>query len=107
MKWLLRLQGSQQAERRSVGGEWQSASLLPNLARPSMLVHVLRHARVPLFRLLTSLLRVQIYIKDVKSSNDTFINQERLSPEGLESDPFELKTDDVVVCDSDQYSFDA
>jgi pSer/pThr/pTyr-binding forkhead associated (FHA) protein len=40
---------------------------------------------------------VQIYIKDVKSSNGTFINGERLSPEGLESDPFELKSDDIVV----------
>jgi hypothetical protein len=39
----------------------------------------------------------QIFIKDVKSSNGTFINSERLSPEGLESDPYELKTDDIVV----------
>ena len=39
----------------------------------------------------------QIYIKDVKSSNGTFINGERLSPEGLESEPYELKTDDIVV----------
>ncbi|KAI0635032.1 hypothetical protein C8Q77DRAFT_1156387 [Trametes polyzona] len=38
----------------------------------------------------------KIYIKDVKSSNGTFINGERLSPEGLESDPYELKSDDVV-----------
>ena len=40
---------------------------------------------------------IKIFIKDVKSSNGTFINGERLSPEGLESDPFELKTDDIVV----------
>jgi pSer/pThr/pTyr-binding forkhead associated (FHA) protein len=40
----------------------------------------------------------KIYIKDVKSSNGTFINGERLSPEGVESDPFELKNDDIVVC---------
>lgn len=33
----------------------------------------------------------------MKSSNGTFINGERLSPEGLESDPYELKSDDVVV----------
>jgi hypothetical protein len=26
------------------------------------------------------------------------INGERLSPEGLESDPYELKSDDIVVC---------
>lgn len=39
----------------------------------------------------------QIYIKDVKSSNGTFINGERLSLEGLESEPSELKSDDIVV----------
>ena len=39
----------------------------------------------------------KIYIRDVKSSNGTFINAERLSAEGVESDPFELKTDDIVV----------
>ncbi|PPQ84096.1 hypothetical protein CVT25_002177 [Psilocybe cyanescens] len=38
----------------------------------------------------------KIYIKDVKSSNGTFINGERLSSEGHESDPFELKSDDIV-----------
>ncbi|KAJ3853338.1 hypothetical protein EV368DRAFT_39120 [Lentinula lateritia] len=38
----------------------------------------------------------KIFIKDVKSSNGTFINGERLSPEGLESDPYELKSDDNV-----------
>ncbi|KDQ10943.1 hypothetical protein BOTBODRAFT_35721 [Botryobasidium botryosum FD-172 SS1] len=38
----------------------------------------------------------KIYIKDVKSSNGTFINGDRLSSEGIESDPFELKSDDVV-----------
>ncbi|KAH7921658.1 hypothetical protein BV22DRAFT_1132085 [Leucogyrophana mollusca] len=38
----------------------------------------------------------KIFIKDVKSSNGTFINGERLSPEGVESDPFELKNDDIV-----------
>ncbi|KAK7018571.1 glycosyltransferase family 69 protein [Favolaschia claudopus] len=38
----------------------------------------------------------KIFIKDVKSSNGTFVNGERLSPEGLESEPFELKTDDNV-----------
>ncbi|KAF8629365.1 hypothetical protein AX17_005661 [Amanita inopinata Kibby_2008] len=39
----------------------------------------------------------KIFIKDVKSSNGTFINGERLSPEGVESEPFELKSDDIVV----------
>ncbi|KAI0051381.1 hypothetical protein FA95DRAFT_1676087 [Auriscalpium vulgare] len=38
----------------------------------------------------------KIFIKDVKSSNGTFINGERLSPEGAESEPFELKSDDIV-----------
>ncbi|EJT99188.1 hypothetical protein DACRYDRAFT_23804 [Dacryopinax primogenitus] len=38
----------------------------------------------------------KILIKDVKSSNGTFINSERLSPEGAESEPFELKSEDIV-----------
>ncbi|KAG8894635.1 hypothetical protein FRB99_001074, partial [Tulasnella sp. 403] len=38
----------------------------------------------------------KIFIRDVKSSNGTFINGERLSPEGVESESFELKTDDTV-----------
>uniref|UniRef100_A0A8H7Y444 FHA domain-containing protein n=1 Tax=Psilocybe cubensis TaxID=181762 RepID=A0A8H7Y444_PSICU len=38
----------------------------------------------------------KIYIKDVKSSNGTFINGERLSSEGHKSEPFELKSDDIV-----------
>ncbi|KAF8916827.1 SMAD/FHA domain-containing protein, partial [Mucidula mucida] len=38
----------------------------------------------------------KIYIKDVKSSNGTFINGERLSQEGMESEPFDLKSDDIV-----------
>ena len=46
---------------------------------------------------LTILLSVQVYIKDVKSSNGTFINGERLSAEGNESDVFELHSEDIVV----------
>ncbi|KAJ2931279.1 hypothetical protein H1R20_g5887, partial [Candolleomyces eurysporus] len=38
----------------------------------------------------------KIFIKDVKSSNGTFINGERLSSEAVESDPYELKSDDIV-----------
>ena len=38
----------------------------------------------------------QVYIKDVKSSNGTFINGERLSPEAVESDVFELHSNDMV-----------
>lgn len=33
----------------------------------------------------------------MKSSNGTFINGERLSAEGVESEPYELKSDDIVV----------
>lgn len=43
-------------------------------------------------------MRIQIYIKDVKSSNGTFINGERLSGEAVESEPWEMKSDDIVVC---------
>ncbi|KAF7361203.1 FHA domain-containing protein [Mycena sanguinolenta] len=38
----------------------------------------------------------KIFIKDVKSSNGTFVNGKRPSPQGLESEPFELKSDDIV-----------
>ncbi|KAK1229689.1 hypothetical protein PQX77_007251 [Marasmius sp. AFHP31] len=38
----------------------------------------------------------KIFIKDSKSSNGTFVNGERLSPEGIESDPYELKSDDIL-----------
>ena len=39
---------------------------------------------------------LQVYIKDVKSSNGTFINGERLSPEAVESDVFELHNNDMI-----------
>ena len=42
------------------------------------------------------ILSSQIFIRDIKSSNGTFINGERLSPEGVESQPFELKSEDQV-----------
>ncbi|KAL4253671.1 Centrosomal and Immune Signaling Modulator [Abortiporus biennis] len=38
----------------------------------------------------------KIFIKDVKSSNGTFINGERLSAEAVESDPYPLKSGDAV-----------
>ncbi|KAJ7653772.1 SMAD/FHA domain-containing protein, partial [Mycena rosella] len=38
----------------------------------------------------------KIFIKDVKSSNGTFVNGERLSAEGVESLPFELRSDDIL-----------
>jgi hypothetical protein len=37
-----------------------------------------------------------VYIKDVKSSNGTFVNGARLSPEGVASAPFEVHTGDVL-----------
>lgn len=36
-------------------------------------------------------------IRDVKSSNGTFVNGERLSLEGAESDAYELRSDDILV----------
>ena len=39
----------------------------------------------------------QVFIKDVKSSNGTFVNGERLSPEATESEPYELKSEDHLV----------
>ncbi|KAF8174680.1 hypothetical protein K438DRAFT_1980150 [Mycena galopus ATCC 62051] len=38
----------------------------------------------------------RIFIKDVKSKNGTFINGKRLSLEGRESEPSELKSDDIL-----------
>lgn len=40
--------------------------------------------------------RGKVYIKDVKSSNGTFINGVRLSQEGEESAPVELSHNDIV-----------
>jgi pSer/pThr/pTyr-binding forkhead associated (FHA) protein len=37
-----------------------------------------------------------VWIKDTKSSNGTFLNGHRLSPELEESDPYELKTGDQI-----------
>ena len=39
---------------------------------------------------------MQVYIKDIKSSNGTFINGDRLSPEAQESEVYELHNDDLV-----------
>lgn len=39
---------------------------------------------------------LQVYIKDTKSSNGTFVNEVRLSPTGLESEPYELKSGDKL-----------
>ncbi|KAK9244886.1 hypothetical protein V1506DRAFT_539991 [Lipomyces tetrasporus] len=38
----------------------------------------------------------QVWIRDIKSSNGTFINGRRLSSEGEESEPHELKAEDAI-----------
>jgi hypothetical protein len=38
-----------------------------------------------------------MYIKDMKRFNGTFINGERLPPEGLETDHYELTSDNIVA----------
>jgi pSer/pThr/pTyr-binding forkhead associated (FHA) protein len=42
------------------------------------------------------LIILQVYVKDVKSSNGTFVNGERLSNEGEESKPKELHDQDEI-----------
>lgn len=39
----------------------------------------------------------KIFLKDTKSDNGTYLNGERLSPTGEESDAYELKSNDIVV----------
>lgn len=39
----------------------------------------------------------QVHIEDIKNSNGTFTNGERHSGEDLESKPFELESDNIVV----------
>ncbi|KAA1472877.1 SMAD/FHA domain-containing protein [Dentipellis sp. KUC8613] len=38
----------------------------------------------------------EIFVMDMGSSNGTFLNGERLSPEGEASKPFQIQTDDIV-----------
>lgn len=54
---------------------------------------------IPKYLVTPQTLRIwlQIFIRDVRSSNGTFINGERLSPEGVESDPVEIKNEDQIV----------
>ncbi|KAF7305586.1 Monocarboxylate transporter [Mycena chlorophos] len=40
--------------------------------------------------------RGRVMIRDVKSSNGTFVNGERLSPENVESGAFEVRSDDIL-----------
>ncbi|KAF7291334.1 Monocarboxylate transporter [Mycena indigotica] len=39
---------------------------------------------------------LRVLIRDVKSSNGTFVNGERLAPEGVESAPCEVRSDDIL-----------
>ncbi|KZV80912.1 hypothetical protein EXIGLDRAFT_686667 [Exidia glandulosa HHB12029] len=48
----------------------------------------------------------KVWIKDVKSSNGTYINTQRLAPEGVESEPFELHTGDILELGTDIASDD-
>jgi len=48
----------------------------------------------------------KIWIRDTKSSNGTFVNSRRLSAEGIESEPCELKTDDILEFGTDILSED-
>ncbi|RKP19783.1 SMAD/FHA domain-containing protein, partial [Rozella allomycis CSF55] len=45
----------------------------------------------------------KIFIKDTKSSNGTFLNGNRLSQEGEESEPVELKEGDKLTLGVDIY----
>ncbi|KAL9114903.1 MAG: hypothetical protein Q9227_001146 [Pyrenula ochraceoflavens] len=48
----------------------------------------------------------RVYIKDVKSSNGTFVNGQRLSPENRESDPHQLREHDTLELGIDIVSED-
>lgn len=48
----------------------------------------------------------RVWIRDVKSSNGTFVNSQRLSPENRESEAHELRSDDTLELGIDIYSED-
>ncbi|KAF1809912.1 hypothetical protein P152DRAFT_476045 [Eremomyces bilateralis CBS 781.70] len=48
----------------------------------------------------------KVFIRDIKSSNGTFVNGSRLSPENKESDPHELREQDVLELGIDIVSDD-
>ena len=48
----------------------------------------------------------KIYIRDIKSSNGTFVNGQRLSPENRESEPHELREQDLLELGIDIVSED-
>jgi hypothetical protein len=74
-------------------------SLAPSAAPPLL-------SRAPA-RISAKPLPLQTYIKDVKSSNVTFINGKRLSSEGHENKPFELKSAVIVVRNSPRFDYGA
>ncbi|KAJ7205369.1 SMAD/FHA domain-containing protein [Mycena rebaudengoi] len=43
----------------------------------------------------------KIFIRDTQSANGTFVNGHRLSPEGQDSYPHELKTNDIIELGTD------
>jgi hypothetical protein len=69
-----------------VSGE-RSRSFTP----PSTLADILTRLLTRLFSVIT-----QVFIRDLKSSNGTFLNGRRLSAEGVESDPFILNQNDSL-----------
>ena len=56
-----------------------------------------RHIIVFSFFKNSFLISNKIFIKDVGSSNGTFVNRKLLSDEGQESGPFQLISDDILV----------
>jgi hypothetical protein len=58
---------------------------------------VCRLRRVPLFGCPDQLDHVGRFSSDTQTFYGTFINGDRLSLEGLESEPYQLKSDDTVV----------
>lgn len=50
-----------------------------------------------LVRILAKYCFLQVYLKDTKSTHGTYLNGERLSAQGVESNPRELTTGDTIV----------
>ncbi|KAI5801386.1 hypothetical protein DFH27DRAFT_525049 [Peziza echinospora] len=48
----------------------------------------------------------KVWIRDVKSSNGTFVNQQRLSQENRDSEPHELRAEDILELGIDIFSED-
>ncbi|KAF7340308.1 FHA domain-containing protein [Mycena venus] len=48
----------------------------------------------------------KIFIRDTQSANGTFVNGRRLSPEGQDSYPYELRTNDILELGTDIGGYD-